>query len=118
MSDLKQCPFCGGEADVTLSQSRYGQFYAIHHDAVGNCPASYVNSMHFATEAEAIAAWNSRAEQTCRNDSIKRDCGVFICSECGVYLDIADMSWDGEDDSGGFYEPDYCPNCGAQVMDE
>lgn len=57
-----------------------------------------------------------RPERTCRNDSLKRDAGVFACSECGVYLDIADMNWDGEDDSGGFYEPNYCPNCGAKVI--
>ena len=57
-------------------------------------------------------------ERTCRNDSLKRGKGVFTCSECGVYLDIADMDWDGEDDGGGFYEPSYCPNCGARVKEE
>lgn len=53
----------------------------------------------------------------CRNDSLKRGSGIFICSQCGVYLDIADMSWDGKDDSGGFYEPTYCPNCGCKVVE-
>lgn len=61
MSELKSCPFCGGEADVMLSQSRWGQSYTIHHAEKGTCPAGYVASMRFATEAEAIAAWNARA---------------------------------------------------------
>lgn len=62
-TELLPCPFCDGEADVMLSQSRWGQSYTIHHDALGKCPAEYVASMQFATEAEAIAAWNARAER-------------------------------------------------------
>ena len=68
------------------------------------------------TPDEAIARIAELGSGTCENDSIKRDCGVFVCSECGVYLDIADMSWDGEDDSGGFYEPRFCPECGCKVV--
>ena len=60
-TELLPCPFCGGEADVMLSQSRWGQSYTIHHAEKGTCPAGYVASMRFATEAEAIAAWNARA---------------------------------------------------------
>ena len=62
-TELLPCPFCGGEADVMLSQSRWGQSYTIHHDALGKCPAEYVSSMQFATEAEAIAAWNARVRR-------------------------------------------------------
>ena len=53
---------------------------------------------------------------TCFNDSLKRSSGVFVCSKCEVYLDVDDMSWDGEDDSGGFYEPRFCPSCGAKAV--
>ena len=61
------------------------------------------------TPEQAIAATLGRG--TCRNDSLKQGVG----SECGVYLDMADMSWDGQDGSGGFYEPRWCPNCGKAV---
>lgn len=72
---------------------------------------------------QAAEYWQRMYEQTfavrtCRNDSLKRGAGVFVCSECGIYLDIADMNWDGEDDSGGFYDPNYCPNCGAKVVNK
>lgn len=50
---------------------------------------------------------------TCENDSLKRGVGVFVCSECGAYLDITDMS---EEDIDVFYEPKYCPDCGSKVM--
>ena len=61
MTELLPCPFCGGEADVTLSQGRYGQSYNIHHESIVKCPAAYVSMMNFTTEADAIAAWNTRA---------------------------------------------------------
>lgn len=126
MNDLLPCPFCGGEAEII--ESDYGMYltgYAIYCGkcclklgVTGRLGEAYEWSPVFDTEAEAIAAWNTRYARTCRNDSLKRGAGVFVCSECEVYLDIADMDWDGEDDSGGFYEPRYCPNCGAKVVGE
>lgn len=112
MTDLKPCPFCGGEADVMLSQSRWGQSYTIHHESIGKCPAGYVGSMQFATEAEAIAAWNARAERTCRIDSTLLIEGEYVPSpyyeyemECG-----GGFCWDDSE------PPTYCPNCGARVI--
>jgi DNA-directed RNA polymerase subunit RPC12/RpoP len=37
---------------------------------------------------------------------------VFICSNCGIYLDIARMDEGHEDDD---YEPRVCPECGLPV---
>lgn len=53
-------------------------------------------------------------ERTCWNDSLKKGKGVFFCSACGVHLDITDME---EDDLDVFYKPNYCPNCGAKVIE-
>ena len=65
---------------------------------------------------EVYSAKVHRFEQErgeCRNDSLKRGVGVFVCSECGVYLDITDMR---EEDLDVFYEPKYCPNCGRKMV--
>ena len=51
-------------------------------------------------------------EKTCFNDSVYRDKGGFFCSECSKNLDIADID---EEDLDIFYEPNFCPNCGAKV---
>lgn len=51
-------------------------------------------------------------DRRCRNDSTKRGKGVFLCSECGIHLDMAEMD---EENLDAFYEPNFCPNCGALV---
>ena len=61
MSDLKPCPFCGGEAEMLTAESMNGGylFGIMCNDC---CSRGDV----YDTEAEAIAAWNSRAERTCK----------------------------------------------------
>ena len=85
MSELKPCPFCGGEA------TDYGSFVQCENE---DCEVN--------PHAETIEAWNTRAERTCEN---KSDTG-FLCSACSF------------GDFGGFhgYTPNYCPNCGARVI--
>lgn len=46
---------------------------------------------------EAIEAWNTRAERTCKNRG-----GHMGCSECGWYLNE---------------NARYCDGCGAKVVD-
>lgn len=56
MSELKPCPFCGGDAVVrplTISRS----FLVCCND----CPAGMV--LPYDSEAEAIEAWNTRTEK-------------------------------------------------------
>lgn len=98
-SELKPCPFCGGEAVTELCGK--GKF--AHWCVWCDCN---VLRQDFKTEAEAIEAWNTRAERTCR--MVKPDwggpkCRDKVCSECGVLF----RTW-GEK---------YCSHCGAKVVE-
>ena len=53
------------------------------------------------TEAEAIAAWNTRSAGTCRSIRILN----LITREC----DGESYQWRGDE------KPNYCPNCGRKV---
>ena len=128
MSELKPCPFCGGE-DLEID---HAPTYDVHHSDVYelHCPDCGGRGGEEWTEAEAIAAWNTRAEyhgyedaaveawkrikayqeRTCRNTD--DDCDAwFKCSECGFHSKLEIMS-------GGYGIPNYCPNCGSRVVGE
>ena len=54
---------------------------------------------------------------TCRNVSGHRD--VFKCSECGVELElISAVSNEYGEEFHVPFQPQFCPNCGAEVVDE
>lgn len=100
MTELLPCPFCGGEADlIDISDEYEGEYWVAHQCANGTS----VETNSYDTEAEAIAAWNSRAERTCRNISGK-NWWAFECSECGEMIEQG--------------VPEYCPSCGAKVVGE
>jgi len=93
MSELKPCPFCGGEAE-------YGLTFAGEEVYCKKCHAAMPR---ISTKEQAIEAWNTRAERECRgipkysmNDEWYGD----ECSVCGTVL---------EDYAS------YCWNCGARV---
>lgn len=116
MSELKPCPFCGGEAEMLTAESMHGgNLYGV----MCNCCACRTDV--FDNEAEAIEAWNTRAddyrqaaeywqrmyeqtfaERTCHNVSTTNN---FRCSEC----DAADFDFD---------KPSYCHGCGCKVVGE
>ena len=103
MSELKPCPFCGGEA-----------FVSIVGVSCSKCPAAMIVDAN-ATEQDAIDAWNTRAERACTNT--KMDGSYFRCSRCHATFDMLDD--EGEpviwwNDSPQFNS--YCPCCGAKVV--
>lgn len=100
MSDettLLPCPFCGGEAECHQwwSATISGKYATVCTKC--NCGTDY-----YATEAEAIAAWNQRHVETCENTQHDAD---FMCSKCGKCVD-----------NGRIIGFNFCPNCGRKVV--
>jgi Lar family restriction alleviation protein len=61
MAELLPCPFCGSGAEIVVREftddkANYGEAYA-------SCLSCGIEQPYKQTEAEAIAAWNTRALQ-------------------------------------------------------
>lgn len=112
MTELKPCPFCGGEA------RQHAAFACGASDMVGvyvecdGCGACSKTAWGEGAQERSAAAWNSRAERTCciaeEVDEVETELGpievrTYLCGECH-----------------GRMAPDdaYCPNCGAKVVGE
>lgn len=101
MSKLKPCPFCGGEGDWYEVKPGYGYVSCDTCDATIGC-------FDALPKQDAIDAWNTRAERTCRNTEQPGE-GFFTCSACNG---SAVIEWT----TGGWGKPNYCPTCGARVV--
>lgn len=137
--ELKPCPFCGGE-NVAVYDDR-GPHFAMCEEC--HCAGPYVWRVNDeddgAVERRAVDAWNRRAERsglfevggktsvtsedrreaairlrgeyrerTCHNfgreEGTNGELYDFACSSCGFCCDVCG--------------PNYCPNCGAKVVEE
>ena len=102
---LEPCPFCGGEAEchawwsATIS-GKYATF----------CTECGSGTDYYNTEAEAIEAWNTRAERTC-HCTTDDSAWCFACSECGKTFPRSDLHF-----THNHGEINYCPNCGRRVI--
>ena len=115
MTDLKPCPFCGGEAKMQKSKrwpddadAAVDGYTAVCQNL--DCILGGNDEWWADTEAEAIAAWNTRAERTCHIEHMPKNenlrCRSWLqCSECGEEITNYPQDWN------------YCPNCGAKVVD-
>ena len=56
--ELKPCPFCGGDADLMTPEDDNMRL------ATAMCMGCYITGPEKETEAEAITAWNTRADLT------------------------------------------------------
>lgn len=97
MAELLPCPFCGGEAEIRGDDVLFVQ--------CAKCGTRY-GDRYYATKAEAIAAWNTRAERICKNVDKYASDGFFICGNCGFGDNAIELT------------PNYCPSCGAKVVGE
>ena len=104
--DLLFCPFCGGEAHIKEVVSACSVVYTV------GCSDSecmgFETLLCKTTPEEAIAAWNRRAERTCRVEASYEiwDDGTFEYElSCGHTV-----GWPCN------CPPDFCPYCGAKVI--
>ena len=115
MSELLPCPFCGCTA-IYVTRTHYYDPEDTVSIFCNGCKAHVTLEQNEAeginekTEAEAIEAWNTRAERTC--NPFKRasfgfrdgvEFGIWECSACGCEINPKHI-------------PNYCPNCGAKVI--
>ena len=114
MIELLFCPFCNAEMEVICQfSSSTGILYSLNpkdrHEK--QCPLKG-EYPRYKTEAEAIKAWNTRAEQTCKvegdywhdHGGDEYDTYEFVLS-CGHKVEWLDNA----------EKPKYCPQCGARI---
>lgn len=107
---------CGGEAVV--HEHEYGE-YEVY------CPRCFITTDDYATEAEAIEAWNRAmgGVVVAKNATTERTAKVTMdlrcvdgiayqqhfCSSCGNSLDIPQIGKSPD------WKPNYCKSCGARL---
>lgn len=106
MSELKPCPFCGGEPSLISFYNDRTVFPAAKVSCNnGSCKArpkvEFIDSTFEEAEDTAIEAWNTRCEPELEPIVLK-DCGhyFYICPKCRSSLG-----------SGAHY----CSTCGAHI---
>ena len=93
MSKLKPCPFCKTKSPVLneyVPMSGHSYYYVECRNK--KC---HVNpgTNNFGTEEEAIKAWNTRYQRTCRVVSHSVFCGSFGCEEAGEIIGPRNISF-------------------------
>ena len=119
MSDLKPCPFCGGEARIIAKPYEPKVCVGCDDDT---CLGFSGLGWLYDSEKEATDAWNRRAERTCRIAVEKRRVSqtqtvvIKSCSECGHEFGVEKESSFPFEMTINKVEPTaYCPSCGARV---
>ena len=111
MSDeLKPCPFCGGKATISVHDNHYQP--CCTND---NCIAAdlYNEWLYPRSYERAVREWNTRAERTCHDTA--QEARSFTCSVCGTHCHTLTRK-----DTTDHWErriPEFCPSCGAKVVE-
>lgn len=136
---LLNCPFCGSEGKLKVADGILDDFTMFYcYCPNGKCIAGGTD--WFRSREEAIEAWNTRAERTCKfvadsmntafdedgneieTGEVDRDADMY-CGNCGYPMmrDECNGWWDEEKGpyGGYFLKPRFncCPKCGSRVTD-
>lgn len=118
MTEIKPCPFCKSTSNLPWEHEEWC-FIRKHADSEEdyykagfgggefNRKTAHEHKFDRHSNEELIEAWNTRAERTCRYDTINP--GHFD-TECGRFA-----YWN-HDGCGS--PPEYCPHCGGKVVSE
>lgn len=122
MSELRECPFCGGEVSIVMTGDERGLmwFFITRGEGENRCKCNvFMESEQFTDDyspedvekigQNLIDAWNTRYERACTIES-------------SGYDELLD-DWEYELSCGDtfFYScepPCYCPECGAKVVEQ
>ena len=112
---LRECPFCGGEAEMLTAESMNGGY--LFGIMCNDCRS---RGDVYDTEAEAIAAWNTRTATTDAEfaravhdgNLWRRVKGHIRCRNCGLNIESV-IALDGCNE----HAIKHCTNCGARVVE-
>lgn len=115
-TELKPCPFCGGEA--IIEESKNGKLFAVYCNNDDECNV-HAFTKYFDTKEEVAKIWNTRADRTTKvDDNGHCECGTLVrwIDNCEPY-----ETSDGLIAYKSIHPPvtryyDYCPTCGAKVV--
>lgn len=127
MSDLKPCPFCGGDVKLKADDSGGYSIECGNHEwpkerftqeIPGQTIAADVLMCSWGQGEEAkqalIEAWNTREERTCK--PTEEDC-CPICGEDLVRCNVGIGFFGGAVELDPPIYHNYCPSCGAKVVE-
>lgn len=96
MSEVKFCPFCGGEV-IEPDLEDGDCVYWIDHDE-----SCFLKIKEVSTFFDIyLEAWNTRHERTC--EVVYEEDMCPCCGECGSVL---------------YSESGYCPSCGSRIKED
>lgn len=134
-NELKPCPFCGS-SDIKIYVTQGRRFVRTGHARCENCQMkidapierlSYNRFLDINTYEDEcrhynelakyaiIEKWNTRAERTCR---IEERLGDWYCSKCNELVGTVDTASELCIDGNAIELWDFCPRCGAKVVQE
>ena len=135
MTELKPCPFCGGDMSVVILDDEgnirdeeyerdpySGLSYVMaHNDPNGACPiVTYDEPILWLYDSRDDVAhvWNRRAERTCQFFYDEK-MDEYACSACGERVSGSNPADEYEVSPLAVLESfKFCPRCGAKVVGE
>lgn len=112
--ELEPCPFCNGSAHTQCWLGSDGDYNAkVRCDECGACSGICSHGDEGVAILMAKACWNTRYKRTCKVENTGFATGR--CSACGVEFTASVVN---------NIQPDcvehahFCPNCGAEVLDD
>ena len=115
---LLPCPFCGGNPDIHARHWTNG-----NHEWWISCIKCFSETTIFDNPEEAIEAWNTRVERTCKptGEWVRISQTQLVKHKhciCGYELGMDEHDEWPFDVERLEEMPNYCPACGAKVVEE